>query len=145
MFGKIGGYLGGMLGTAAGSVGKFTKGLGASAAIGAGIGAYQGIDNGFGGFVGGAAMGALGGAAFKKWGAGRNLMSRGLGSTMGGIGKLASNTSSPMLARGAAGLTRMGGSISPFVNKHGDKMLMGLGAASAGLIGSSALSSNSSY
>lgn len=121
-----------------------------SATIGGAIGGVMGADEGVGGFLGGATAGALGGAAFGKFGAGRNLMGRGLarGRNMAAGMSLNKNATirGGLMGRGAgyAHQALSSGGLNTFSNRHGDKVLAGLGAAAAGLIGSTAMSSNRS-
>ena len=143
------GKLAKMAGTAMGAGAKAWGGMSnvqKGAIGGAAIGGLMGADNGSDGFLRGAAAGALGGAAFGKFGACKNLMGRGnkMLSNSGAFWNKAGRSGGQMLRGGrmTAGLHSASLCAQNFSNKHGDKVLAGLGAGAAGLIGSSAMSSN---
>ena len=144
-------------------------GLGSTAQhsiLGAGVGALTGAfgmnplnmipfvgDVDAGGALGGAIGGALAGAAFGRFGANRNLLGKGkaklqsglMGMTLHPNGVLKTNS---RLAKTAGWLHEQvarPGLHRLVTNQSGDRVLAGLAAASAGLIGGSILSTNSPY
>jgi hypothetical protein len=136
------------------------KGILGGAAVGGLAGLASGQDGR--GFLGGALAGAAAGGAFGRWGIrpGRNLMQRGLVRGATAVARLGNRN---ILQRGSGGLYGMMGNraftrgteglynamtsakVGMFANKHGNKVMAGMAAGTAGLIGGSVLSSNKSY
>jgi hypothetical protein len=124
---------------------------GRGALIGAGIGAYQGSDNGFGGMIGGAIAGAGAGAAMGRWG-GTAMNRMQIGSSKAALKGVNAISNNKFLTNQGFG-GKLGGAMasglnrgsSVLSNKYAGKALFGLGAASAGLIGTSMLDSNRGY
>jgi hypothetical protein len=101
-----------------------------------------------GGALGGAMGGALAGAAFGRFGANRNLLSRGRNTLGRGTGRLAMRMGpDSLLGKGALRSNHflLGNRASSFTNKYGDMVLASMAAGTAGLIGGSILSTNSPY
>lgn len=100
-----------------------------------------------GGGIGGAIAGAAAGAAFGKFGANKAYLGRGVDKAYDAYtfrlarSQLRGNQVSKFQRGMMAGLDR----ASLVSNKHGDKILAGLAAGSAGLIGGSILSTNRPY
>lgn len=91
-----------------------------------------------GGGLSGAASGALAGGLWGRFGAGRNLMGRGMARGLGFAGSKMTNPIRP-------GVNKIFSGAQMFSNKFGDRTMGVAAAASAGLIGRSILSSNNPY
>lgn len=146
-------------GGAAKNTAGWYSGLGATAQhaiFGAGVGATTGAfglnpintipfigDIDAGGAFGGALAGAAAGAAFGRFGfrKNNNFAARGVNKLMGARRFNPSLINNPTFMKFAAGADR----VSTFTNKHGNKILAGMAAGTAGLIGGSILSTNSPY
>lgn len=132
-------------------------GIGGRVAAGAAIGGWMGRDKGAGGFFGGMAAGGLAGALGPM--AGRKLMGMNnyggatLRDAMGWLGKQSAGmTSNAAFIRSMrpdkmASAAALGLSAAGRMTNHANtgRIVMGMGMASAGMIGSSMLGSNRGY
>lgn len=96
-----------------------------------------------GGFLGGAAAGAGAGALFGKFGANKSLFGRMTGGLEEGL-RMRGQMGSLIGHNWASVADKAHGALLA-TNRHGDKVMAGMAAGTAGLIGGSALSTNSPY